>query len=97
MRRVGGWRERKSDLLTALSSISCWAFFWAASMVTAGAEPNSRRKMKDMDSMRGGGVLEKRAKRMRGKWALFIASYVETAGTCDGTRRAADLSSRTSR
>jgi hypothetical protein len=43
---VAAPREKDFYLLTALSSISCWAFFCAASIVEL---PNSLRKTKDMD------------------------------------------------
>jgi hypothetical protein len=53
LRSEGQKRRQWEYILTALSSISCWAFFWAASMVIDGLEPNSLRKMKDMDVSAG--------------------------------------------
>lgn len=50
-------------------------------MLMIGVEPKSLRKMKDMDVVRGGDVLEKKAKEVRGKWTPFNARFVAAAGT----------------
>ena len=73
-------------VLTAFSSMSDWAFFWAASIVIVGVEPKSLRNMKDMEVVAGLVMFSRNDGMMRGKWAPFYGPC-ETLLVAEGAMR----------